>query len=196
MKRIAVLLATLALAACGAPAPATETATFRLEYGISTSPARSPTATSSSDAAADATATRLAYTPVTRRGVPGEPAPDPTRVAAGAPLRATLLAQLDELERRCWMATPAVPGGRCRLWGGTSSDAGPGTVPAELVAYAHWYGTAWACESTIENFEGTRAMYFGKAAMSYGTVDTLRAPYLLDAYVGGVMWCGLPRTEP
>lgn len=112
---------------------------------------------------------------------PPRPAPDPAAVAAGAPLRATLLAQIDEYARevaKCnAIGTPVVS---CNV---TGFEAVRAKSP-ELAAYMGWYSFIKQCSSDGKGGYIATMMYI------YSPPDELREPGLLDVYVSGTPWCG------
>jgi hypothetical protein len=175
------LVALLAFAACGGPVvtPTRESAASATPPAAATpSPSPSPTHAASP--------TRSA-TPRSGRVPP--PTPDPAAVVAGAPLRATLLAQIGEYERAACAGTATVrPSGspavvcRVNLQRGVVSSA---QFP-ELVAYVAWL--QWV-EQSVYSERSPTGYVFG-AAVIYPTLDELRAPWRLDVYVSGAEWCG------
>ena len=111
------------------------------------------------------------------------PVPDPAALAAAAPLRAIILAQLAAAERR-WAAV-------------RSGVAPPNPTPSadadcapQLRAYWHW------CEAAMQSYvveEGGEVLpgHFRHMAILFLTPDDLRDPTKLDAYVSGTPWYGL-----
>lgn len=123
------------------------------------------------------------------RAVP-RPVPDPAAVAAGAPLRAALLAQLDAVERhRATVAAGTAAPSAARGW-----DA---DFPPELRAYGWW------CNAVLQSAIGVEGgplagRYFRHAAILLLSFAELRDPALLDIYVSGIPWAGLagPQHTP
>jgi hypothetical protein len=112
--------------------------------------------------------------------------PDPADVAAGAPLRATLLAQIEEYEREVAKCnTTGTPVVRCTA---TGFEAVRPNSP-ELAAYMSWYSTIRQCSS-----DG-KGGYIATAMFVFSSPDELREPGLLDVYVSGTPWCGQARSE-
>ncbi|MFN8539462.1 MAG: hypothetical protein U0232_18530 [Thermomicrobiales bacterium] len=109
---------------------------------------------------------------------PPRPIPDPAAVAAGATLRATLLAQIAAAEQRC-AATPTPASTGCYIYP-LSAVNGP-----ELNAYAYWYSFIAQCSS-----DGKGGYSFTAAPLSPST-EQLRDPGMLDVYVANTPWCGL-----
>lgn len=110
------------------------------------------------------------------------PALDPTAVAAGEPLRATLLAQIADVERH----QAAVATGDAAPSAGRSWDA---DFPPELQGYGDW------CNRVLQTSVGEdggiwAGRYFRTAAILSLSPDELRDPALLDIYVSGTPWCG------
>ena len=106
------------------------------------------------------------------------PTPDPAAVAAGATLRATLLAQIDAAERRC-AATPTTAANGCQIAPGQPENGD------ELNAYANWYSSIAQCAS-----DGQGGFIF-TLMLRASTPAELRDPALLDVYVANAPWCGL-----
>jgi hypothetical protein len=156
---LAPALLLLLLAACAPPAPDT--------------PVPSPTATR----APAATASSLP-----RGQKPPRPVPDPAAVAAGASLRTTLLAQIDDYARTqspcTTTGTPVV----------TCSNAALRSLRPrlpELAAYVAWRDAIWYCIS-----DGQGGYTRVNTAVYYPpTPDELREPATLDVYVSGTPWC-------
>ena len=123
-----------------------------------------------------------------RSGRVPPPTPDPAAVAAGAPLRATLLAQLDEYEREVCAATPgpATPVARTRACMVTADPR----RHRELVAYAGWFGRVESCYYDEQAPGGYRIV--PTLAPVLATPAQLREPWRLDLYVAGADWCGVP----
>ena len=120
-------------------------------------------------------------TPVPAGQKPPRPVPDPADVAAGAPLRAILLAQIEEYARevaKCnSIGTPVV---RCTA---TGFEAVRPNSP-ELAAYMSWFSTIRQCSS-----DG-KGGYIATMMFVYSSPQELREPGLLDVYVSGTPWCG------
>ena len=114
--------------------------------------------------------------------------PDPADVAAGASLRATLLAQIEEYEREAAkcnsLGTPVVS---CSV---TGFEAVRPHSP-ELAAYVSWYSFITQCSS-----DG-KGGYIATMTFVYSSPEELRESDLLDVYVSGTPWCGQTRpAEP
>jgi hypothetical protein len=119
---------------------------------------------------------------------PPRPVPDPAAVAAGAPLRAPLLAQIDRYEQGLADCTPAgtpVPG--CS--GAVLREVGQDSP--EFAAYVAWRDAIWYCVS-----DG-RGGYTRVETFVYypPTPDELRDPATLDVYVSGTPWCDQTRPR-
>lgn len=116
---------------------------------------------------------------------PPRPVPSPAEIAAGAPLRATLLTQLDryasEVAKCQSVGTPIVS---CNV---TGFEAVRPSSP-ELAAYMSWYSFIKQCSS-----DG-KGGYIATLMFVYSSPDELRDPGLLDVYVSGTPWCG--QTHP
>lgn len=177
----APLLLLLLLAACGTPSPTPTSGTGGGTGGTgNTTPAPSTPPVGTPVPAGSATPTL----PAGQK--PPRPVPDPAAVAAGAPLRATLLEQIEAYERevaRCnSIGTPIVS---CNV---TGFEAVRPTSP-ELAAYMSWYSTIKQCSS-----DG-KGGYIATMMFVYSSPEELREPGLLDVYVSGTPWCGQTRPE-
>jgi hypothetical protein len=118
---------------------------------------------------------------------PPRPVPDPAAVAAGAPLRATLLAQIDLYERDL---APCVAAGTAAVACGNTTLRDLRQRSPELNDYVAWRDHIWYC---ISDGKGGYT-YINTAAYFPPTPDELRDPGTLDVYVSGTPWCG--RTRP
>jgi hypothetical protein len=138
-----------------------------------------------------ATATRVpvAATPTLPRGQkPPRPVPDPAAVAAGAPLRAILLAQIDLYAQGlspCTAAgTPVVSCGNATLRELRKQSP-------ELDAYVTWRDAIWYCIS-----DGKGGYTRINTVVYYPpTPEELREPATLDVYVSGTPWCDQTRPQ-
>jgi hypothetical protein len=175
----APLLLLLLLAACGTPS-ATPTGTTGGNNSAAPPASSSPAGTPVPAPSAPATPTL----PAGQK--PPRPVPDPAAVAAGAPLRATLLAQIDdyasEVAKCQRVGTPIVS---CNL---TGFEAVRPHSP-ELAAYMSWYSFIQQCSSDGKGGYIATMMYI------YSPPDELRDPGLLDIYVSGTPWCGQTRPD-
>jgi len=164
-NRILILLAPLLLlllVACGLPG-----ATPRPGAGGTTPPARTPTL------------------PAGQK--PPRPVPDSSAVAAGATLRATLLAQIDDYEQEA--ATCAGVGTPTMNCASAALAALRSRAP-ELAAYVNWYSTIERCIS-----DGKGGYTFVETfAFIPPSPAALRDPHTLDVYVSGTPWCGQARV--
>ena len=179
----APLLLLLLIAACGTPSAA-PTATAPVGgaaggVGGTATPGRPVQATTPPPA------TPAPASPTLPGGQkPPRPVPDQAAVAAGAPLRAILLAQLDEYERevaKC--ASVGTPVISCNT---TAFSAIQPRTP-ELAAYMNWYSFIRQCSS-----DG-KGGYIATMMFVYSSPAELREPELLDVYVSGTPWCGQTR---
>jgi hypothetical protein len=162
---LAPALLLLLLAACGPAAPGT--------------PGPSATATSAPAASA----------PILPRGQkPPRPVPDPSAVAAGAPLRTTLLGQINDYERTL---TPCTATGTPVMTCSNTAlrDLRP-RLP-ELAAYVAWRDAIWYCISDGQG--GYTRM--NTAVYIPPTPDELRESGRLDVYVSGTSWCDQTRPR-
>jgi hypothetical protein len=139
-----------------------------------------------------ATATRASAAPTAaappRGQKPPRPAPDPAAVAAGAPLRAILLAQIDDYERAL---APCAAAGTPVATCGTSALRGLRPRLPELDAYVAWRDAIWYC---IGDGQGG---YTRVNTLVYlpPTPAELREPGTLDVYVAGAAWCDQSRPR-
>ena len=191
-RLFAPLLLLLLLAACGTPG-ATPTGTAPAGGAGGTGGTTTPG--SPVPAGTPPAATPIPASPTLPSGQkPPRPVPDQAAVAAGAPLRAILLAQLDEYERevaRCnSIGTPVIS---CNVTAFTAIQ--PHTP--ELAAYMSWYSFIKQCSSDGKGGYIATMMYI------YSSPAELREPGLLDVYVSGTPWCGqarpattIPATPP
>jgi hypothetical protein len=153
---VAPSLLLVLLVACGAP--------------VATTPAAHPSA---------AAAPML---PAWQR--PPRPVPAPSAVAAGAPLRAILLAQIDAYARDLIpCAAPGTPAVTC----GLAIPADLRQRAPELEAYINWHDAIWYCTS---DGQGGYTV-INTFAYFPPTPDALRDPATLDVYVSGTPWCGV-----
>ena len=113
--------------------------------------------------------------------------PDPTAVAAGAPLRATLLAQLDEYERDWCPTAMKFANGECRV-----AHERPGFRERfpELWSYTDWVFWTLHCF-----YDPGRGSYAAQAGGCCPGLSAMREPWRLDAYVSGLEWCGHRRPD-
>jgi hypothetical protein len=178
-KRLALLasplLLLLLLAACGNPG----TTPTSGSGGAAPSSSAPPSGTPVPNAPA---------TPTLPAGAkPPRPAPDPAAVAAGAPLRATLLAQIDDFAREvanCQsIGTPIVS---CNV---TGYEAVRPHSP-ELAAYVGWYSFIKQCSA-----DG-KGGYIATMMFIYPSPDEIRDPALLDVYVSGTPGAARPAPMP
>jgi hypothetical protein len=158
---LAPLLLLLLLVACGVPG-----ATPSPGAGGATPPAGTPTL------------------PAGQK--PPRPVPDPTAVAAGASLRATLLAQIADYERE---AAPCAGVGTPAMNCASTALAALRSRAPELTAYVSWYSTIERCIS-----DGKGGYSFVETfAFIPPSPAALRDPGTLDVYVSGTPWCGQTR---
>ena len=188
MRRIAPLLLALALlCACGPAAPAPTSTPTAIPSPTATIVLAPATTAPTGTPTVGGRPTFPAVRPVPR------PSPDPTAVAAGAPLRATLLAQIAEAERRCVPATRVgTPGTAypCRI-GLPGVGERDRYAPTELVDYLLWNNLVRQCRY---NPTGTSTYYFTAVALSF-TPTELRDPAMLDVFVAGTPWCDVTRDR-
>lgn len=173
--RLGLLMGGLVLLVClaGCGAVATGTVAPSATVGGGTRPGATPTGAGlASPTATTAVATRAVVSPT---------------LPAGAPLRATLLAQIDRFEEglgRCAAGTP-VP--VCS--GAVLRDLGQQSP--EFAAYVSWRDAIWYCVS-----DG-RGGYTRINTFVYypPTPNELRDPATLDVYVSGTPWCNETRPK-
>jgi hypothetical protein len=119
---------------------------------------------------------------------PPRPVPDPAAVAAGASLRATLLAQIADYEREA--ATCAGVGTPTMNCASTALAAVRLRAP-ELAAYVSWYSTIERCIS-----DGKGGYSFVETfAFIPPSPAALREPGTLDVYTSSTPWCGQTRQH-
>jgi hypothetical protein len=146
-------------------------------------------AASATGPGATATGASAAATPSLPRGQkPPRPVPDPAEVAACAPLRASLLAQIDDLERHL---TPCAATGTPVAACSTTALRGLRQRAPELAAYVAWRDAIWYCISDGQG--GYTRM--NTAVYHPPTPDELREPGTLDVYVSGTPWCDQARPR-
>ncbi|MFN8513712.1 MAG: hypothetical protein U0841_14220 [Chloroflexia bacterium] len=157
--------------------------------GGGTRPGVTPTGAGlASPTATMAVATRVVVSPTLPAGQkPPRPVPDPAAVAAGAPLRATLLAQIDRFEAGLGQCAARTPVPVCS--GAVLRELGQQSP--EFAAYVSWRDAIWYCVS-----DG-RGGYTRINTFVYypPTPNELRDPATLDVYVSGTPWCNETRPK-
>ena len=173
---VALILAAIlaSLAACGGQGGAPAQSAMR--------------AATAAPAAASLPPASPARSATPRSGQVPPPIPDPAAVAAGAPLRARLLAQIDEYEREVCPTRPS--SARCAVRAGREES---GRFP-ELVAYWSWFNRVEQCYYDPSGRPPTG--YIFSLTVLFPTPAELREPWRLDVYVSGTEWCGRRGPVP